>query len=104
MEVFIPSSNLSCSLPSLPQDRYYHTIDGLYICGGEGAIANNCLHFMSGQWTSSYTMVRMRRGHTSWMTDQGLVLMGGYDSADSEMVPTDGGEGGPAFNLKYSTR
>ena len=78
VEVFIPSTGLSCSLPPLPDDRLYHTMDSTYTCGGVGMpSSDSCLHF-SGQWTDSYTLVHAREGHSSWMTDYGLLLMGGY--------------------------
>ena len=34
VEVSVPSTGLSCSLPSLPDGRYGHTVDSLIICGG----------------------------------------------------------------------
>jgi len=101
VEVFDPSSGLSCSLPALPNDRWGHTMNSLLICGGGGT---NCLSFTSGQWITSHNLLGKRYGHTSWQTEQGLVLMGGGINSDtSEIVPTDGGQGGPSFAMQYST-
>ena len=47
VEVFDPSTGLSCFLPDLPDDRGGHTMDSLYICGGEEA-TTSCLHFQDG--------------------------------------------------------
>ena len=58
----------------------------------------------SGQWSNTYNLTEEREFHSSWDTKQGLVLMGGvYSLTTSEIVPTDGGQGGPAFDMKYQT-
>ena len=101
VEVFVPSTGQSCSLPPLPDSRWSHTSDGLYICGGQNT--PSCLHFSSGQWNISHTLVVERRWHSSWQTDQGIVLMGGYGSLNtSEVVPTAGGQGGTSFDLFHN--
>ena len=106
VEVFVPSTGLSCSLPALPDERYEHTMDSLLICGGiyTSTAATTCLSFTSGQWITSHTLVEKRADHTSWQTEQGLVLMGGEGSPyTSEIVATAGGQGGPSFAMQYST-
>ena len=46
-----------------------------------------------------------RDAHSSWQTDQGLVLMGGYDSpVTREILPMTGEQGGPGFAMQYDTR
>ena len=58
----------------------------------------------SGKWSESITLVNKRREHCSWETEQGILLMGGYDSpSTSEMVPMDGGQTETTFDLKYKT-
>ena len=47
-EVFVPSTGLSCSLPTLPDDREYHTMDSGYICGGDYPAYTSCLHLDNG--------------------------------------------------------
>ena len=102
-EVFLGAD--SCRLPNLPEHRYDHTMDGIYLCGGVSVAVGNlpCLKFSEGQWIPFYDLVQTRTRHSSWMTDQGLVLMGGHQSPlTSETVPTgEGHQGGLAFDLKY---
>jgi len=108
VEVFVPSTNKSCSLPPLPDDhgRYDQTMDSLYICGGDWS-TKSCLQLDNGQWTNSHTLVRSRRHHCSWETEFGMVLMGGSvldgSGSTSEMVRTGGGQGGATFDMKYNT-
>ena len=101
VEVFVPSTGLSCSLPTLPDQRYDHTMDSLLICGGyDDSSPSTCLSFTSGQWMTSHTLLERWCTHTSWQTEQGLVLMGGlYRPYTSEIVE----QGGPSFDMKYST-
>jgi hypothetical protein len=81
-------------------------MDSLLICGGYdySTAATTCLSFTSGQWITSHTLVEKRYAHTSWQTEQGLVLLGGVYSPDtSEIVATAGGQGGPSFAMQYRT-
>ena len=106
VEVFVPSTRQSCSLPSLPDNlRYHHTMDSHVICGGYYASASTCLSFSSGQWITSHILTEGRDAHSSWQTDQGLVLMGGYDSpVRSEILPMAGEQAGPGFAMQYDNR
>ena len=105
VEVFVPSTGLSCSLPALPDQRYDHTMDSLLICGGyDDSSPSTCLTFTSGQWVTSHTLLERWCTHTSWQTEQGLVVMGGlYRPYTSEIVATPGVQGGPSFDMQYST-
>ena len=47
VEVYVPSTGLSCSLPPLPDDRDEHTMDSKYICGGVDT-PTSCLHLLNG--------------------------------------------------------
>ena len=109
VEVFVPSTGQSCTLPSLPDPgRYGHTMDGLLICGSsfDPTAAQNCLSFFSGRWLISHTLLEERGYQTSWKTDQGLVLMGGmqYENAyTSEIVHMAGEQGEPSFAMEYES-
>ena len=105
--MFLPSVNKSCSLPELPEERFYHTQDGAWACGGDG-YSESCSQWSNGSWTRSYrpiaSSVSEERGyHVSWATASGVYLMGGqYSKETSELVKEDGTveEG---FKLKYKT-
>ena len=102
VEVFFPSSGQSCSLSSLPDDRYEHTMDTLLICGG-GNNDNNCLTFTSGEWMISHTLVGRRLAHTSWQTEQGVLLLGGlYGTDTTEIVHLAGEQAEQSFGLHYN--
>ena len=101
VEVFVPSTGKSCSLPSLPDGRAYHTMDGNLICGGYGI--SNCLSFSSGQWIITNTLLQSRYCHSSWQADQGLVLMGGYSLEQgytSEILQMAGEQGESSFAMQ----
>ena len=101
VEMFIPSTNHSCTLPSLPDRMTSHTMSGLTICGGHHT-STECLQLSSGVWSVSHTLQEERYGHSSWQSDQqGVILMGGWSYSDmsSEVV----GQGGVSFDMRYDT-
>jgi len=103
VEVFSPLTGESCSLPSLPDHRYRHTMDGLLICGGDLTTVS-CLTFSSGEWTRSNTLVEPRTDHTSWQTEEGVVLIGGdYGYYTTELVHEAGVEGELSFDMQNAT-
>jgi hypothetical protein len=107
VEVFVPSTGYSCLMPSLPDDRKDHTMNNMYVCGGDDFFARDlCIQFVEGQWTSLSSTKESRDDHASWLTPQGLVLMGGsYNGGKStEIITLKGGQGGPGFNLNYESR
>ena len=107
-EIYNPLTKASCSLPQLPDDRYWHTQEGDLACGGEGSQSSGttCVKWspVSGTWTKSHTLRQARNGHVSWASASGVYLIGGYLSLrTSEKVKMDGSvENG--FGLKYDTR
>jgi len=107
VEVFSPSTGKSCSLPSLPWQRTGHTMDSLLVCGGgyPDHKGTTCLTFSSGKWMTSHSLVEKRRHHTSWKTEEGVVmLMGGEGSpTTSELVQMGGEQGEPSFPMQYKT-
>eukprot|EP00092_Neocalanus_flemingeri_P010981 GFUD01011824.1.p1 GENE.GFUD01011824.1~~GFUD01011824.1.p1 ORF type:complete len:447 (+),score=101.01 GFUD01011824.1:59-1399(+) len=110
-EVFIPETGKTCSLPNadLPDDRSSHTMDTLgntpVVCGGKSPwTVTSCLHFTptsaSGVWTNYATTLESRETHSSWVSSAGLVLLGGWHSVSTEMVPSGGGN----FSLEGNAR
>ena len=69
-------------MPELPAPRVGHTQDGLISCGGgkqdTDATATNCVILNSiGDWIQSHNLGEARVNHSSWMSPNGLVLIGG---------------------------
>ena len=107
-EIYNPLTKTSCSLPSLPERRYYHTQDGELACGGGHGYnipETTCVKWSpaSGTWTRSHTLRQKRYHHLSWATASGVYLIGGYFSKKtSEKVKLDGSVVN-GFSLKYDT-
>merc|ERR1712123_58054 len=107
VELFIPSTGDSCLFPSVPDIRKGHSMNNMYICGGDDFYARDlCIQFVDGHWTSLSSTKESRDDHSSWLTPQGLVLMGGdYNGGKTtEIITLKGGQGGPGFTLNYETR
>ena len=107
VEVYVPSTNTSCSLPSLPVTTYDHTQDGLLLCGGLQCPVSNdqcrrgapggtfeCLTFdpVSELWITTHALQERRSGHSSWQREDGTVLlMGGmFSPITTEIVSFSG--------------
>ena len=105
-EIFNPVTKTSCSLPQLPEARYYNSQDGGLVCGGWlNTTRTTCVKWSptSGTWTKSHTLKQNRSHHVSWATASGVYLIGGKQSQrTSEKIKMDGSveEG---FSLKYNT-
>ena len=105
-EVFQVSTGQSCSLPSLPDERYYHAMNSLTLCGGYyyKSTSTTCITFSSGVWVPSHCLAKRRSHHCSWEREEGLVLLGGYYSPTTTELLTEGSEEGvSAFPLQNST-
>ena len=112
VEILRENGSYWCSLPDLPDVRDQHTQSGLVTCGGyHSSTMTSCLTFSSGQWRISHQLqyTRSRWQHSSWMSQHGVVLMGGY-AGSNEMttttteILTDDGQSTKSFALKYRTR
>merc|ERR1712112_511427 len=90
-----------------PDNRQGHSQSGLVTCGGSGGghnidIQTSCVTFSSGQWRTSHQLQKQRFYHSSWMSQHGVVLMGGGSPSTSEIL-TEDGQSSPSFTLKYDT-
>ena len=104
VEILQANGSYWCSLPDLPDDRYYHTQSGLVTCGGRGYYTQtSCLTFSSGQWRTSHQLQHSRYYHSSWMSQHGVVLMGGDGSQTTTEKLTEDGPSSSSFTLKYKT-
>ena len=107
VEVYVPSTNTSCSLPSLPVVTWGHSQDGLLLCGGTGNEEQcHTFHSDSGEWVKTHRLSEGRDGHSSWQRDDGtLLLMGGHGGpTTTEIVSDSSAVSTPGFSLKYDTR
>ena len=77
-------NSFRCILPRLPHGRSAHTQSGLEVCGGHDSnTMTNCLTFSDSNWTTSHTLLHPRSNHTSWISPEGVVLMGGSASPNT---------------------
>ena len=94
-ELYLPLSNRSCQLPSLPGARYRHSLDAGLLCGGKPA-ERSCLLWSSesGAWEDFVTLSVKRYHHCSWTPDPvlGTFLIGGFESEGSSTLVTPGGD------------
>ena len=96
---------------NLDKPRMWHTGDGNLVCGGRGTSnddsGSNCFNIAT---RNSINLIDARWGHTSWSTNNGLYLIGGYMQISTAihqyktntLVTGDTTQNG--FTLKYSTR
>ena len=114
MEILRENGSYWCSLPDLPEDRYFHTQSGLITCGNQSPqvisigqtidinSTRSCLTFSSGQWIKSHSLLFSRVYHSSWISKEGVVLMGSGQggSANTSEILTNDGNSRPSFPLK----
>ena len=84
--------------------RWYHTGDGDLVCGGSGDnnLISSCYNIVTG---TTISLDNGRYAHTSWTTDDGTYLMGGYPSSNQKTTELITGTSTQAgFPLKYDTR
>ena len=82
-------------------------MDSLEICGGgyTSTARTTCITFTYGQWVTSHALTEERYSHTSWSTQDGIVLMGGeYSGRTTEIISEGEYEGVPGYDLQYNTR
>ena len=77
-------------------------MDSLELCGGDYS-STTCITFSSGQWVTSHALTEERYGHTSWSTDAGIILMGGYSGMTTVIISQGEYEGVPWFDMQYNT-
>ena len=109
-EVFLPWSNTTCHLPSLPDGRVDHVQAGPLICGGGLSRTNRrCLRWglEGGGWeTLPLRFSEERYSSSVWDRGDQLVIMGGYSDAarkSSDSVSIDGTVSRGSFAMKYKT-
>ena len=87
----------------LDQPRAGHTGDVNLVCGGHyngNDSISSCYNVATGV---SINLLNGRGGHTSWSTDAGIYLLGGYNTGrTTELITGDTTQAG--FGLQYDTR
>ena len=106
VEVISPSSNVSCSVPDLPQPRYGHTMNNNIVCGGVGGTdtKTSCYQLSSAGWTRSHTLKYGKVLHSSWEVEDGIILLGGSGSGTTSEIAKWDGTTEELFSMKYDTR
>ena len=103
VELLSSNGTRLCSLPDLPESRYYHSQSGLITCGGGVAqTKNSCVTFTGGRWKKTHTLGMRRHDHTAWASPRGVLIIGGGvegSSLNTERL-TDNGGATPSFALK----
>ena len=106
MELFNPINKTSCVVTAkLDHTRDRHTGDGNLVCGGwtDSDSISSCYNVATGD---TINLLNGRTYHTSWSTDAGVYLPGGYPfstaSRTTELITGDTTQS--AFELKYFTR
>ena len=94
---------LHCSLPSLTRGMNRHTLDSwqgtLNACSGD-----SCDQLSPSGWQHWRTTLYYRWGHTSAVTSQGLLLVGGGTSLlATELLPWPAGRASPFSTRDSST-
>ena len=104
-ELFLPSSGTSCTLPDLPELRYYHSSDNNILCGGYKS--SNCLQWSpdTGTWEELLTLDLGRLYHVSWTPGNGIgtYLMGGSGQEITSTLLKPDGSQELSFIPKYPT-
>ena len=107
-ELFLPLDGTSCTLPPLPQNRRYHTVNNHILCGGIYT-SDSCLHWNpdTGTWEELLTLDVERSSHVSWTpaSGTGTYLIGGFGSGrgmTTTLITSEGGQE-TGFQLKYNT-
>jgi len=107
VEVFLPSRDQVCSIHKLTSNWVHSTLEGRTLCGG---LLNpeSCLYYNNNKWEKSYNLSIGRDGHSSWMNEEGLVLIGGFRSRTTTEVLTTDKDGTmnsrEGFPLVYETQ
>jgi hypothetical protein len=106
-ELFLPHTGKTCSLQSLPDNRYQHSMDvvenKIIVCGGTSS-QTSCLQFHStsstGSWTHYATLAQRRYGHTTHVFQGDMMLYGGSVSKRTSEIMGKSTQ----YNLRHDTK
>lgn len=95
----------SCDLPDLPDMRRAHTQNGGVLCGGGGDVdtLTSCLTLTDHAWSVSHQLLFRRYEHSSWWSEEGVLLIGGYESSLTTELLTNDGKSERRFDLDHGS-
>merc|ERR1712130_186365 len=102
VEVWPPLLPPDCTLPPLPEERWGASLDILLatrpvLCG-----LSACWELSVGGWLNFTHTLQSRWYHTSAMTSDGLLLVGGSDSPNTtELLRIEEGENTKGISFRY---
>jgi len=108
-EVLSVEQEVSCTLPPLPVEMSGHTVD---VVGGKvvACLEYLCYQLVGDSWVFLSANLFARAGHSSSVTDQGLLLVGGWSNPfnlaayNAEVMPAEGGVSNYAFPIPWPGR
>ena len=107
-ELYLPPLRSSCILPSLPDDRVFHSVDNDILCGGGQYTTDSCLQWTpsSGSWVELLTLDIERMQHVTWTPGSGIgtYLIGGYCNRSTTTLINPDGTQERGFTLEYDIR
>jgi len=108
VELFNPNTGTSCVITAkLDQPRAVHTGDGNHVCAGMTSVGTDGDNISSCYNVATGDTINLLNGsykHTSWSTDTGIYLLGGWDGSGYKTTELVTGDTTQAmFGLKYST-
>jgi len=100
-EVWVPGSSSTCTLPEVPSPGYWsptlNTVREQVVACENSA----CSRLTDYGWEMDGLTLHSRRGHTSAVTGQGVLLVGGTDAPRStEVKPANASQGVESFALE----
>jgi len=108
-EVLSLEQDISCTLPPLPAEMSGHTVD---VVDGKvvACLEYLCYQLVETSWVFLGATLFSRAGHTSSVTEQGLLLVGGWSNPynlaayNAEVMPGEGGVSNYAFPVPWPGR
>ena len=91
-ELYVPSSGISCRLPSLPNYRTGHTSDSNgVLCGGSESDSCVQWNLETRSWEEYLALDVDRVHHVSWTPDPeiGTYLIGGFKESTTTIIKPD---------------
>ena len=75
------------------------------LCGGGGDVdtLTSCLTLTDHAWSVSHQLLFRRYEHSSWWSEEGVLLIGGYESSLTTELLTNDGKSERRFDLAHGS-